>query len=54
MFHLLIIVSILWLVFLPNTLWFYIDEATLTQFDYSTADKILCYILAASLAIKKP
>ncbi|RAL51737.1 unnamed protein product [Cuscuta campestris] len=49
-----VVAAVLWLVFRPNALRFYVDDATLTQFDYSASGKTLRYNLAASISIRNP
>lgn len=49
-----IIALILWLVFRPNKVKFYADDAQLTQFEFSTTNNTLYYNLALNMTIRNP
>lgn len=49
-----IIALILWLVFRPNKVKFYADDAELTQFEFSTSNNTLYYNLALNMTIRNP
>ncbi|WOL17721.1 hypothetical protein Cni_G26514 [Canna indica] len=49
-----IIVLVLWLVFRPNELNAHVDSASLTQFNFSTANNNLEYDLSLDLSIRNP
>ncbi|KAK6778775.1 hypothetical protein RDI58_025493 [Solanum bulbocastanum] len=49
-----VIVLVLWLVLRPNKVKFYVTDATLTQFDYSTTNNTLYYDLALNMTIRNP
>ncbi|CAH9079907.1 unnamed protein product [Cuscuta europaea] len=49
-----VLVVVLWLLFRPNQLKFYVDEATLTQFDLPPTNNTLHYDLAVNMSIRNP
>ncbi|CAH9068440.1 unnamed protein product [Cuscuta epithymum] len=49
-----VIAVIVWLIFRPNALRFYVDNASLTQFDYSASRNTLNYNLAVNMSIRNP
>ncbi|KAF3675079.1 Protein YLS9 [Capsicum annuum] len=49
-----VIALVLWQVLRPNKVKFYVTDATLTQFDLSTANNTLYYDLALNMTIRNP
>ncbi|CAN4109465.1 unnamed protein product [Withania somnifera] len=45
---------VLWLILRPNKVKFYVTDATLTQFDWSTTNNTLHYDLALNMTIRNP
>ncbi|XP_031103536.1 NDR1/HIN1-like protein 3 [Ipomoea triloba] len=49
-----VVALILWLIFRPNAVKFYVDDAALSQFDFSAANNTLLYNLALNMSIRNP
>ncbi|KAK1397292.1 Harpin inducing protein [Heracleum sosnowskyi] len=49
-----IVALILWLIFRPNPVKFYVTDASLTQFDISSTHKTLHYNLALNMTVRNP
>ncbi|XP_047338693.1 NDR1/HIN1-like protein 3 [Impatiens glandulifera] len=49
-----VIVFVLWLIFRPNKVKFYADDASLTRFDLSSTNNTLYYNLSLNLTIRNP